>query len=146
MRIRALISIVLTVGWMLPAGALACPPHTAEADAHSDAAHPHDGHERTHAAGDHGVAAHNHAAAPESQKSVPGAPLEVPTCCSDGTRTPTLVASVLDAKPRPKSSRVSLPSPLLDVPRPGVLPSGARLRLRQPAPLPYTRTRRPLLI
>ena len=145
MRIRALILIVLTVGWVLPAGALECRPHTPEADVHSQAAH-RDGHEEAHGPSNHGDAGHHHAAAPGSQKTESGAPLDGPTCCSDDTTMPTVVASVLDAKPRPKSSPVSLLSPLLDVHRPVLLPSGARLRLSQPPPLPYARTRRPLLI
>ncbi len=140
MRIRALILIIATAGWLLPAGAFACPPHTAEADAH------HDGHELTHAAGHHGDATHDHAAAPESQKSEPGAPTDAPTCCSDDTRTPTVLASVVDAKSRPKSISLALPSSLLAVPQALALPSAARLRLHQPPPLPYARTRRPLLI
>ncbi len=145
MRIRAFILIVLTAGWLLPAGALACPPHTAEADAHSHAAR-HDGHENTHGAGHHGDATHDHAAAPESQKSEPGAPLDAPTCCSGDTRVPVVGASMLDAKPRPKSIPLAPSNPLLDVPQPVVLPSGSRLRLWQPPPLPYAHTRRPLLI
>ncbi len=145
MRIRALITIVLTAGWMLPAGALACPPHTAEADAHSEAAH-HDGHEDSHGASNRGDAAHDHAAGPESRTGEPGAPLDAPSCCSGDARAPAVLASVLDAKPRPKSIPLALPNPLLDLPQPVVLPSGARLQLRQPAPLPYARTRRPLLI
>ena len=145
MRIRALILIVVTVGWVLPTGALACPSDTPKADAHSQVAH-HDGHEHTHAASHHGRGDHDHAAGPESRRGEPGAPLDAPSCCSDDPRAPALLAAVLDAKPRPKSIPLALPNPLLDVPQPVVLPSGARLRLRQPAPLPYARTRRPLLI
>ena len=142
MRIRLVILIVLTAGWVLPSGARACAPHTSEEGAHSHAARD-DGHEHTHGASDHGHAAHDHLA---GVASPPGAPTDEPTCCSDDTRVPALLAAVLDAKPRPKSIPLALPNPLLDVPQPVVLPSGARLRLRQPAPLPYARTRRPLLI
>ncbi len=145
MRIQALILIVLTVGWMLPAGALGCPRQTSEADAHSQAAH-HDGHQHTHGAGHHERGDHDHAAGPESRRGEPGAPIDAPTCCSGDTRAPAVLASVRDAKPRPKSIPLALPNPLLDVSQPGGLPSGARLRLRQPAPLPYARTRRPLLV
>ena len=145
MRIRALILIVLTAGWMLPAGALACPPHKPEAGTHSQAAH-HDGPEHTHGASDRGETAHHHAAGPESRRGEPGAPTDAPRCCNSDTRAPAVLASVPDAKPRPKSIPLALPIPLLDVSRSGVLPSGAWLRPRQPAPLPYARTRKPLLI
>ena len=151
MRLRALILILLMVSWMVPAAGQSCPSDAAgpaargHADAHSHATR-HDGHEHTHGAGHHGDATHDHAAAPESQKSEPGAPLDAPTCCSGDTRAPAVVATMLDAKPRPKSIPLAPSNPLLDVPQPVVLPSAARLRLRQPAPLPYVRTRRPLLI
>jgi hypothetical protein len=145
MRIRTLISIVLTVGWILPAGALACPPHAAEADAHSHAAH-NDSHEHAHGASDRGDVAHDHVAAPEPREGEPGAPTDASICCRAGTRVPTVVASMLDAKPRPKSIPLALSNSLLDLPQPAALLSRARLRLHQPAPLPYVRTRRPLLI
>ena len=145
MRIRALILIVLTVGWVLPAGARACPRPTPEADAHSQAAH-HDGHEHAHGASHHGRGDHDHAAEPESRRGEPGAPLNAPSCCSGDTKPPAVLASVLDAKPRPKSIPHALPNPLLAVRQAVVLPSGARVRLRQPPPLPFARTRRPLLI
>ncbi len=143
MRIQALILIVLTVGWALPAGALACPSRTPEADAHPQAAH-HDGREHTHGAGHHGPGDHHHAAGPESRRGEPGAPLDAPSCCNGDTRAPAVLAAVLDAKPRPKSIPLALSNPLVDVPQPVALPSGARLG--QPPPLPYARTRRPLLI
>ncbi len=140
MRIRILILIVLTVGWVLPAGALGCLPHTPETDAH------HDGHEPTHGASHHGRGDHDHAAGSESRRGEPSAPLDTPSCCCDDTRAPAVLASVLDAKPRPKSIPHALPNPLLAVRQPVVLPSGARVRLRQPPSLPFARTRRPLLI
>ena len=150
MRIRALITIVLTAGWMLPAGALACPSLTADADAHSHSHADHGtGHEHGHGNSDPGHGDHDHVAGPEAQRAVsgePGAPLDEPKCCSDDTRAPAVVASVLDAKPRPKSISFALASPLFGAPEPVVLPGGLRFRLRQPPPLPYTRTRRPLLI
>ncbi len=156
MRIRALITIVLTAGWMLPAGALACPSLTADADSHSHADHG-TGHEHGNSDpghGDHDPGAdstnsHDHVAGPGAQRAVPGAPdapLDEPKCCSDDTRAPAVVASALDAKPRPRSISFALASPLLGAPGPVVLPARARLRLRQPAPLPYARTHRPLLI
>lgn len=145
MRIRALISIVITAGWVLPAGVLACPAHSAAANAHVHAAPP-DGHEHSHAASEPGPGGHDHAARPESRTGEPGAPTHAPTCCSDDARIPAVAASMLDGKPRPKSISLSLPSPLLDAPRAEVLPSASRFQLRQPAPLPYARTRRPLLI
>ncbi len=133
MRIQAFLLIVLTTGWVLPAGAFACAPHT-ETDAHSQTPHQ-DGHDHSHAASDRGAAAPDHVAGSDA-----------PICCDDEGRTPTVVASVVDSKPRPKSIPLALRNPLLDVPQPVVLPSRARLRLRQPPPLPYARTRRPLLI
>ena len=145
MRIRALILIVVTLGWALPAGALPCAPHAGEAEGHSDAAHD-DGHEHTHEVSHHGRGDPDHAAGPEFGSGKPVTPLDAPTCCSDNTSTFAVVASATSAKPRPKSIPITLLNPLLDVPQPMVLPSGARLRLRQPAPLPYARTRRPLLI
>ena len=145
MRIRALILAVLTAGWMLPAGAIACPEYSPDADRYSNDAR-HETHEHSHGPSDHGRGDHDHAAGPESRSGEPGAPPDVPTCCSRDTRAPVALASVLDTKPRPKSIPFAPPSPLLDVPQLVVLPSGARLRLRQPEPLPYARTRRPLLI
>lgn len=145
MKIRALILIAVTLGWVLPAGALPCAPHAEDADAHSRTAHE-DGREHTHEVGHHGLGDQDHAAALEFGSGKPVTPLEAPICCSGETRTPIVLASVLDAKPRPKSIPIALSNSLLDVPQPVVLPSGARLRLRQPAPLPYARTRRPLLI
>ncbi len=139
---------------MLPAGAIACPEYPPDADRYSNDAR-HETHEHSHGPSDPGRGDHDHAAGPESQRGQggelgvpgkPGAPLDAPTCCSRDTRAPVALASVLDTKPRPKSIAFAAPSPLLDVPQPVVLPSGARLRLRQPEPLPYARTRRPLLI
>ena len=141
MKIRALILIVLTAGWALPAGALACSPHSLEAEAHSHAPHD-DGHEPGQGASGHGPGDHHHAARGESGRGDPGAP----SCCSCDTRAPVVVGSALDTKPRPKSILLALSNSLLDEPRPVVLPRVAWLRLRQPAPLPYARTRRPLLI
>jgi hypothetical protein len=145
MRIRALLSIALTAGWMLPASALACPSDVTDAGAHSHAVHS-DSHEHADGPSDHGSGGHDPLAAQEARKGGSGAPLDTPACCSDDTRTPSAVASVLVAKPRPKSSPVSLASSHLGVLRPVDLPSGSRLRLRQPAPLAYAQTRRPLLI
>lgn len=142
MRIRSLILMVLTVGWVLPGGALACARHTDDADAHSHAAR-HDDLAHSQGASDHRDAAHDHAVALESQMNEP---LEAPICCSDDARTPTVVASPVSSKLRPKASSVSLLSRLPEALRAAVLPSGALLRLRQSAPLPYARTRRPLLI
>ena len=143
MRIHALILIVLTAGWMLPAGALACRPHTEEADAHSHAAHD-DGHEHAHGASHHGSG--DQAAGLESRRDEPGAPTDAPSCCSDDTRMPTIIASVVDAKPRTKSIPLALRNPFLNLPQPVVLPGGTRFRLGQPVSLAYARTRRPLLI
>jgi hypothetical protein len=57
-----------------------------------------------------------------------------------------VIASTSDSKPRPKANPVTPSRLLLNVPQPVILPTGARLRLQQPPPLPYARTRRPLLI
>jgi hypothetical protein len=151
MRIRTLISILLTVGWLLPAGAFACPPRSAEADPHSDSAHHghsahHDGHEQSHAASDRGDFAHDHAASSEPARDEPGAPADAPTCCRDDSSALAVVVSVLDAKPCPKSISLALSPSVPEVQQSVALPSRAWLRLRQPAPLPYARTRRPLLI
>lgn len=145
MRIRNLILIIVAVGWLSPAGTFVCPPHPAEADDHFHAARD-DGHEHAHAAGHYGDATHDHAAPPESQKSRPGAPLEISICCSDEMSPPAVFASLVDAKPRPKSTPIALASPVLGSSQPVVLSKGARLWLLQPASLPYARTRRPLLI
>ena len=145
MRIRALILTVLTAGWMLPAGALACAGHPQDADRYSHDAHP-EVHEHSHGAGDHGRGDHDHATGQKSRGGESGAPPDAPTCCSRDTRAPAVLASVLDAKPRLKSIPFAPQNPLLDVPQPVVLPSGAWLRLRQREPLPFARTRRPLLI
>ncbi len=140
MRTRALILIALTVGWLLPAGARACSPHVPESEVSSQAAH-HEGHQHSHGPSDRAEGAH--AAAAGSQESESGAPLKVPTCCDNRARVPA-VASVPDANPRPKPIPLALLYPLLATPEPVVLASGARLR--EPPPLPYARTRRPLLI
>lgn len=145
MRIRALILIVLTAGWMLPAGALPCPELSPDADRDSYDAH-HEAREHSHGVSDHGRGDHDQAAGPESRRGEAGALPDAPTCCSRDTRAPAVLASLLDTKPRPKSIPLVPPNPLLDVPQPVVLPGGFRMRLRQPEPLPYARTRRPLLI
>ncbi len=88
---------------------------------------------------------HDHAAAAGSQKSESDAPLQVPTCCDNEARVP-VVASVPDANPRPKPIPLALLYPLLAAHEPMLLANGARLRLGEPPPLPYARTRRPLLI
>ena len=108
MRIRALILTLLTAGWMLPGGALACPEDSPDADRDSHVSH--DSHEHSHGVSDRGRSDHDHAAGPESRRGEAGAPLDAPTCCSDDTRAPAVLASVLDAKPRPKSIPLALPN------------------------------------
>ena len=101
MRIRAFILIVLTVGWVLPGGALACPPHTSETDSHSQSAHL-DGHEHAYGASHDARGDHSHAAKPATRGNEPGAPLDTPTCCRGDAKGPAVLAPALEGKPRPK--------------------------------------------
>ncbi len=146
MRIRVLILIVLTAGWLLPAGGLAC-----RSDSAADGGHPHvarqDGHPHAHGLSDHDPAEHSHAqATSDSRPSAPSAPSDDPICCTSDANASVAIGSIRDARPRSKAAPVALSNLLPKVPQPVALPTGARLRLRQPPPLPYARTRRPLLI
>ena len=161
MRTRALIAIVLTIGWLLPSGAIACPtgPEAVTTHAHGDH---HDGHAHAHpgaddgdarhdhaAAGDHGHAAashHDHAAPPALAESGTAAPGHAPTCCKNDAKTPVLTISLPEFQSRPNPNPLAVLAMPPHVPQPGLVLSGSRLRLRQPAPLPYARTHRPLLI
>jgi hypothetical protein len=145
MRTRALILTALTVLWLVPSGAGACSPHAPGSDLHAQADH-HGGQEHPDGTSDQGEATHAHVLVPASQDSETDAPQGVPTCCDDEGRAPAVVASVRHTDPRPAPLPLALPNPLLAAPELVVLLNGARLRMRQPPPLPYARTRRPLLI
>lgn len=141
MRARALLLIFLTASWLLPAGVSACPADSPaeESHTHSGAIADHHHEAATAHEGDH----HHAAPAPVGDDD---APLDGPVCCRDEGKAPAVVASVLDAKPRPKAMAVLVKDLPLPAPPEAALRSGAWLRLRQPPPSPYARSRRPLLI
>lgn len=146
MRIRVLISIVLIAGWVSPAGALVCFPHSFEAASHSHGSQ-HDGHEHSHGASDRGAVVHDHAGVMAPQHGGLGAmPEGAPICCSEGATSANVKAVVQSLKPRPKSISLLFPSRHLDLHRPMILPVAVPLRLDRLPLLPYARTHRPLLV
>ena len=145
MRIRVLILTVLIAGWVLPAGVDACLPDAALEVTHSHAAD-HVGREHAHGQGQSQGSAHEHATAPEFPQHGTGAPSEAPICCSVSMAAPPRDASALSSTLRTKPTLLALPSPLPSSSQLQGFPSGARFRLQQPAPQPFARTRRPLLI
>ncbi len=143
MKIRALLLIVLTTGWLLPAGASACPAEGSAKDDQKHTAHVGD-HARDH--GDHAADGHghDHASGSGGQREA-GGPPAARTCCRDDAEAPVIVASLLDAKPQPQPIAHALENPV-ETPPAAAVSSGTWLRVRQPPPLPFARSRRPLLI
>ncbi len=152
MRIRATFLIVWFASGLLPMGAGACPTEAGRHEAHSrsDArghshgvqnagAHSHEGAESAGAPHDDGVASGLHRGALET----PEGDL---ACCRIDTRAPAVPGAAPDSPPAAKLILAAIPTARLDLPRVVTLPSAARLRLTQPPPLPYTRSRRPLVI
>ncbi len=147
MRVRALTSIFLLAAWLVPATGGACPSEAHEgvghAHAHAAPEAPHD-----HTSHDHGGAAHGpaHTAAETHPGSGSSSPADEPICCARTADLPVVQAAAPDAKPRPEL-RTAILSVVSVVPPPPVASvSSAEFRRRQPPPLPYARSRRPLLI
>lgn len=147
MRIRALTSIFLLAAWLVPAAGGACPSDAHEGVGHAHAhavaapAPTHDHASHDHAADHHGPA---HAAAETRPSSDSSSPVpDEPICYARTAELPVVQAAAPDAKPRPEL-RTAVPSVV--PPPPAASLSSAEFRRRQPPPLPYARSRRPLLI
>ena len=142
MRVRALTLIVLVAAWMVPGTGWSCPSSgpgpEAQAHDHPDEATPHS---HTRADPDHGKP--HPAATGTFSDPARELPADDPTCCNSGSDLPAVQALIKHAQPRPKLSLAAL-SALLAVP--AARATGAQVRRQQPPPLPYARTRRPLLI
>lgn len=145
-RIRALILIVLTAGWLLPAGGFACATDASHTHVASPVAHDHsEGH--SHGPSNRQPSEHSHVAAtPGSSESAPASPAEDPLCCRGASEHSAAIGVLSKQDARPKATPVALSQGVPDPFQPVVLPSKAHLRLRQPPPLPYASSRRPLLI
>ncbi len=141
MRVRALTSILL-VGWMLPASGWPCPSSEAAGHVHELTSEVDSHH--VHAAHDHGNA--HDAAAGGHSSPAQDTPSDDPNCCERGSDVAVVQAVLKDGQARPKLSAAVLPTTLGITSRPTAATTGAQLRRRQPPPLPFARTRRPLLI
>ncbi len=142
MRVRALTLILLVAAWMVPAAGWSCPSNEATDHVHepkSDVASHH-----AHADHDHGNA--HDAAAGGHSGPAQDTPSDDPNCCERGTEAAVVQAVFRDGQARPKLSAAVFPTTLGVVARPAASTTGAQLRRRQPPPLPFARTRRPLLI
>lgn len=152
MRLRALTLIVLMAGWMVPATGDSCPAnstgptvqghaHGTPSDSHSNDTHSHSGDAHPHANADHAddgrrPAAWTPGAAPDGQ----------PICCERGPDERVVQVVVKGVQSRPEVSSAILPPVIATVAPVAPLATAAQLRQRQPAPLPYQQSRRPLLI
>lgn len=143
MRIRVALLIVLLANGLWSVGAPACPTELEEPEAHShgvlDAA--------THPHGSGGDAAGlDPVSGRDARRGLAGAPDESPGCCRTDTLTPVLAQAKMGWQPIGQLSLAVMLAPTLHPPQAAVLPGSARLRLGQPPPLPYARSRRPLVI
>lgn len=142
MRIRVALFIVLLANGLWSVGARACPTEVAEPGAHSHGVEEAGAHVHR-SAGD--TSGHAPTAERDARRGL-GAPEEGPDCCRADARAPVLAEATTGSLPMGQLSLAVLSTPRLDPPRAPVLPSSARLRLGQPPPLPYARSRRPLVI
>ncbi len=143
MRVRALTLILLVAAWMVPAAGWSCPSNEAPGHVHGPmgeaASHPH-----ADAAHVHGNA-HDAATGGHSDPTR-DTPSDDPTCCEHGPEAAVVQAVLKDGQARPKLSTAVLPTTFGVTARRAASTTGAQLRRRQPPPLPFARTRRPLLI
>lgn len=157
MRLPALTLIVLIASWnIIPATAVSCPAnstgqaihgHARGAPSHSHASdsHSHSGDAHSHADAGHGDTGHHAEAAWGHAGRTPLAANSQPSCCEPASDA-RVVLVVLQNAPRPKvSTAVLLPVAAAATPM-SPWATASQLRRRQPPPLPYERTRRPLLI
>lgn len=142
MRIRVALFIVLLANGLWSVGARACPTEVAEPGAHSHGVEDAGAHVHRSAGGTSG---HAPIAERDARRGL-GAPEEGPDCCRADARAPVPAEATTGSLPMGQLSLAVLSTPRLDPPRVPVLPSSARLRLGQPPPLPYARSRRPLVI
>jgi len=147
MRVRALTSIFLLAAWLLPATGGACPSEAREGVGHSHA-HAAAAPEQTHdpASHDHGGHHHGSRAVAGERQADSGSTSDEPTCCARAADTPVFQATLKEAKPRPDLSKAMPAAVVAAIPSPAPSLTGAEFRRRQPPPLPYAHSRRPLLI
>lgn len=156
MRLRALTLIALLASWNVPATAVSCPANStgkaihghargAPSHSHANDSHSHSGDPHSHADAGHGDTGHHAEAAWGHVGRTPVAANSHPSCCEPASDA-RVEQVVLQNAPRPKvSTAVLLPVAAAATPM-SPLATASQLRRRQPPPLPYERTRRPLLI
>lgn len=151
MRIRALISVLLMAVWLLPAAGSAC-----STDAHGGVEHAH-AHgeissasapsENGHDHASHGSAAHGHGSAGAHPSSDSAPAQDESSCCPQSSQSPAAKLAVLEPNPRATDALVAVLPEALDL---GIALehsiTEAAFKRRQPPPLPFAQTRRPLLI
>ena len=136
--------MVLMAVWLLPAMAGACP-----SDGEAGHAHGHVTAGPSHARGGHdheSHAAHDHAGTQAHHSGDSSSGHDEPECCAQSSQPPAAKLAVLEPNPRPTDSSAVLPEVQgleLAVVRSS---AGAVFRRHRPPPLPYAKTRRPLLI
>ena len=141
MRIRALTSMVLVIAWIVPAGAKSCPAEEAAGHVHEAPAEAAP-HSHAHADHDHGNA---HDTAGAHSRPAQHTSSDDASCCKRGPEAPAVQLVLTEAQPRPKLSPAVIPTLLALTARPSSA-TGPLLRRQKPRPLPFSRTRRPLLI